>query len=174
MTSTRTSTSTHTRTQTSTFLSELVMGTIGDILAELGIDLTRLYRDWGQDQDAIKAWIEEGSLAMVILECHRPDGAVKPIFEFPINYEQGGEANTASSSPAPLSPATEQRSTRFPRGRHTSSTAHTISPPPNKRAGAPATAAPPPGSARSASARSEALRTVGSAFATCAEHVFAN
>lgn len=95
MAPTQTSTVAHTRTQTSTFLSELVMGTIGDILAHLGIDLTRLYRDWGQDQEAIKAWIEEGSLAMVILECHRPDGTVKPVFEFPITYEPGGSANKA-------------------------------------------------------------------------------
>jgi hypothetical protein len=95
MTPTRTSTATHTRTQTATFLSELVMGTIGDILAQLGVDLTRLYRDWGQDQQAIKAWIEEGSLAMVILECHRPDGSVKPVFEFPISYEKGGGADKA-------------------------------------------------------------------------------
>ncbi len=48
--------------------SELVMGTIGDILAELGIDLMRLYSNWAQDQAAIKAWIEEGSLEMVIME----------------------------------------------------------------------------------------------------------
>ncbi len=95
MVPTRSSTVAHTRTQTSTFLSEVVMGTIGDILAHLGIDLTRLYRDWGQDQEAIKAWIEEGSLAMVILECHRPDGTVKPVFEFPITYEPGGSANKA-------------------------------------------------------------------------------
>jgi len=88
-----TSTQTHTRTRTATFLSELVMGTIGDILAELGIDLMRLYRNWSQDQAAIKAWIEEGTLETVILECHRPDGAVKPVFEFPINYESGGKAN---------------------------------------------------------------------------------
>lgn len=95
MSSTRTSTTTHTRTHTATFLSELVMGTMGDILAELGIDLTRLYRDWTQDQSAIQAWIEEGSLAMVVLECHRPDGSVKPIFEFPISYEPGRGADKA-------------------------------------------------------------------------------
>lgn len=95
MSSTHTSTTTHTRTHTATFLSELVLGTIGDILAELGIDLTRLYRDWTQDQTAIKAWIEEGSLAMVVLECHRPDGSVTPIFEFPISYEPGRGADKA-------------------------------------------------------------------------------
>jgi hypothetical protein len=71
------------------------MGTIGDILAALGIDLTRLYRDWEQDQNAIQAWIEEGSLEMVILECRRPDGSAKPVFEFPITYKAGGGIDKA-------------------------------------------------------------------------------
>ena len=93
MSPTRTSTTTHTRTRTATFLSELVMGTIGDILAELGIDLTRLYRDWDQDQSAIQAWIAEGSLKMVIMECHQPNGSVTPVFEFPISYGAGGSAS---------------------------------------------------------------------------------
>lgn len=95
MSTTGTSTSTHTRTHTATFLSELVMGTIGDILAELGIDLTRLYRDWDQDQSAFEAWIEEETLAMVVLECHQPNGRVAPVFEFPISYKSTTGADTA-------------------------------------------------------------------------------
>lgn len=92
---TGTRTSTHTLTHTATFLSDLVMGTIGDILAELGIDLTRLYRDWDQDQAAFQAWIEEESLAMVVLECHQPGGKVAPIFEFPITYGTTSGADAA-------------------------------------------------------------------------------
>jgi hypothetical protein len=95
MSSTRTTTATHTLTQTATFLSDLVMGTIGDILAELGIDLTRLYRDWDQDQLAFKAWIEEESLAMVVLECKQPNGTTAPIFEFPITYGKTSGADKA-------------------------------------------------------------------------------
>lgn len=95
MSPTRTSTTTHTRTHTATFLSDLIMGTIGDVLAHLGIDLTRLYRDWTQDQTAFKKWIEEEALAMVILECHRPDGSVAPIFEFPIDYKAQSGADKA-------------------------------------------------------------------------------
>jgi hypothetical protein len=93
MTSTRTSTTVHTRTHTATHLTEVIMGTIADILGDLGIDLTRLYRDWAQDEKAISAWIEEGSLETVVLECHRPDGKVNPIFEFPVSYDVGGRGD---------------------------------------------------------------------------------
>jgi len=93
MSSTRTSTTVHTRTHTATHLTEVIMGTIADILGDLGIDLTRLYRDWTQDEDAISAWIEEGSLETVVLECHRPDGQVNPIFEFPVSYDVGGRGD---------------------------------------------------------------------------------
>lgn len=69
------------------------MGTVGDILAELGIDLTRLYRDWDQDERAIKAWIEEGSLETLVLECKQPDGSTSPVFEFPVDYKPSGSAD---------------------------------------------------------------------------------
>lgn len=91
--STATSTRTHTRTHTATFLSDVIMGAIGDILAVLGIDARGFSADWDQDQRAIAAWIEEGSLKAVILECHRPSGTVKPIFEFPVSYETGGQGD---------------------------------------------------------------------------------
>ena len=29
----------------------------------------------------------------MILECHRPVGTVKPIFEFPVSYETGGQGD---------------------------------------------------------------------------------
>ena len=92
---TSTSTTTHTRVHTATYLSELVMGTIGDLLAEMGIDVTRLYRDWDQDQHAIAAWINEGSLKTVTLECHQPGGTVRPVFEFPVRYDVTGRADSA-------------------------------------------------------------------------------
>lgn len=78
------------RTHTATHLTEVILGTIANILAELGIKLDPLYRDWEQDENAIKAWIDEGSLAQVILECHRPSGTVNPVFEFPVSYTTSG------------------------------------------------------------------------------------
>jgi hypothetical protein len=88
--STGTTTHTYTHTETATYLTEVIMGAIADILAALGIDLTRLYADWSQDERAIKAWIEERSLKLLALECHRPDGTVRPVFEFPVEYESSG------------------------------------------------------------------------------------
>ncbi len=87
---TATSTSTHTKTHTAVYLTDVILGAIGDILAALGIDATRLYADWTQDQRAIAAWIEEESLNEVVLECHQPGGGVGPIIEFPVAYKAGG------------------------------------------------------------------------------------
>jgi Bacterial HORMA domain 2 len=92
---TSTATATHTRTHTATYLTDLVLGTIGDLLADLGIDATRLYRDWAQDEAAIKQWIEEESLAMVVLECVQPSGKVAPIVEFPVRYTATGLGDAA-------------------------------------------------------------------------------
>jgi hypothetical protein len=92
---TATATTAHTRTHTATYLADLVLGTIGDLLADLGIDATRLYRDWNQDEAAIKKWIEEESLAMVVLECVQPSGKVSPVVEFPVSYTAIGLGDAA-------------------------------------------------------------------------------
>jgi hypothetical protein len=84
---------TYTRTHTATWLADLILSSIADILATLGIDTTRLYQKWGQDLSAITAWIEEGSLAMVLVECHRPDGTVSPVVEFPVVYSSEAIGN---------------------------------------------------------------------------------
>lgn len=93
MSPTSTSVSTYTRTQTATYLTEVVMGSIANILANLKIDLTILYRDWKQDEAAISAWIEEESLEQVVLQCHRPNGAINPIIEFPVAYTASGKGD---------------------------------------------------------------------------------
>jgi hypothetical protein len=91
--STSTSATTHTRTQTAVFLTDVVMGTVADILADLRIDVTALYRDWKQDEAAIAAWIGESSLEQVVLECHQPNGTVSPVIEFPVAYRSSGTAD---------------------------------------------------------------------------------
>ena len=88
--STATSTHTYTRVHTAGYLADVILGAIGDILALLGIDSSRFRSDFDQDERAIKNWITEGSLAEVALECHRPDGSVRPVFEFPVTYDVGG------------------------------------------------------------------------------------
>lgn len=92
---TATATSVHTRTHTATYLAELILGTIGDLLADLGIGASRLYRDWDRDEAAIKQWIEEESLDTVALECRQPSGKVAPVVEFPVSYTSYGLGDAA-------------------------------------------------------------------------------
>lgn len=92
---TATATTVHTRTHTATFLAEVILGTIGGLLADLGIDARLLYADWDQDEAAIKQWIEEGSLYKVVLECRQPSGKVAPIVEFPVSYTAYGLGDAA-------------------------------------------------------------------------------
>lgn len=103
---TSTSTTTYTRTNTAVYLTDVVMGAIADILGQLRIDLTTLYRDWKQDEAAIKAWIEEGSLKEVVLQCHQPNGTVAPIIEFPVSYQASGVGDASFTLIAHRSPAT--------------------------------------------------------------------
>ena len=95
MTTTQTSTYTVTRTHTATHLTDVIMGAISDILADLNINPAALYHGWARDEAAIKAWIEEGSLAAVVLECHQPRGAVSPVIEFPVSYTSTGTGDAA-------------------------------------------------------------------------------
>ena len=93
MTFISTAVSTYTRTHTATHLADVILGSIADILATLGVDPTRLFGDWDTDQNAIKNWIVEGSLKCVALECHQPGGSVVPILEFPVLYTGTGEGD---------------------------------------------------------------------------------
>ncbi len=93
MTYTATSTFTYTHTHTATHLADVILGSIADILGTLGLDPTSLFADWATDQVAIANWIAEGSLSCVALECHRPNGCVDPIFEFPVSYVGSGEGD---------------------------------------------------------------------------------
>ncbi|WP_067695970.1 hypothetical protein [Nocardia jejuensis] len=91
---TSTHTYSYTQTHTATHLTDVILGTITEILADLGVNMDRLYRDWVQTENAIKAWIEEGSLAAVVLECHQPSGGVVAVIEFPVSYTSSGEGDT--------------------------------------------------------------------------------
>ena len=93
MTSTSTVVSAYTRTHTATHLADVILGSVADILGTLGLDATRLFADWDTDQKAILAWIQEGALKCVALECHQPNGTVSPILEFPVSYTATGEGD---------------------------------------------------------------------------------
>jgi hypothetical protein len=79
-----------TRVHTATYLTGVILGTIGDILADLGISPSPLTGNWEQNESAIQAWIAEGSLEHVVVECHQPSGAVDPVIEFPVSYTAAG------------------------------------------------------------------------------------
>lgn len=89
--STATTTYTVTRAHTATHLSNAINGAIVEILTGLGIAASSLASRWPTEYDpAIRAWIQEGSLAAVVVECHQPGGVVAPILEFPIEYYSDG------------------------------------------------------------------------------------
>lgn len=87
---TSTVTYSYTRSHTATHLTDVILGTISDILAELGIDTGPLGKRWDQNENAIKAWITEGSLNAVVLECQPPYGPARPVIEFPVTYTASG------------------------------------------------------------------------------------
>lgn len=90
-----TSTYTYTtaRVHTATHLSDVIMGALSGLILELGLDHKQLQRTWAVDQQAIKAWILEGSLNMVALECNQPSGRVAPVIEFPVSYDSAGNGD---------------------------------------------------------------------------------
>jgi hypothetical protein len=90
MTSVSAHTIAFTRAHTATFLTDVILGAIGDILADLGVATARFTGDWETNEKAINAWIAEGSLEQVVLECHQPSGTVSPVIEFPVTYTADG------------------------------------------------------------------------------------
>ena len=83
----------YTRAHTATQLTEVILGAIGDIIADLGISRSGFDLNWEQNESAIQAWIMEGSLEQVVLECHQPSGTVDPVIEFPVAYTLAGTAD---------------------------------------------------------------------------------
>ena len=93
MTSVSTHDITFTRAHTATYLTEVILGTIGDIVADLGISAAEFTRGWQTNEAAINAWIAEGCLDEVVLECHQPSRIVEPVIEFPVTYTESGTAD---------------------------------------------------------------------------------
>ncbi len=87
------STGSYTHVHTATHIADVILGSIADILGQLGLHTTHLFAHWETDQSAISAWIAEESLKCVTLECHQPDGVVDPIFEFPVSYGISGSGD---------------------------------------------------------------------------------
>ena len=47
--------------------SDIVLGCLGDLLGYLGLDSSRFQRNFDRNERAIAAWIEEGSLAALLI-----------------------------------------------------------------------------------------------------------
>jgi hypothetical protein len=80
-----TRTSTNTRTATAVFLTDTIMGAFSEIIAALGLSRAQLTSQWTIIENALKQWIEEGSLEEVVLECG-PENAPYAVFEIPVRY----------------------------------------------------------------------------------------
>jgi hypothetical protein len=91
---TTTTTRTSTRVQTATHLTDVILGTISGILADVAIRTGPLQDAWTTYEDGIREWIIEGALEKVVLECHSPAGRLTAVFEFPVAYDITGAGNT--------------------------------------------------------------------------------
>jgi hypothetical protein len=94
--STSTSTYIITRSHTAIHLTNAIEGAIAEILSHLGLPgaARAIVGEWDrQYEPAVRAWIEEGSLDRVVLECHHPSGRIEPVLEFPIDYSSDGSAS---------------------------------------------------------------------------------
>ena len=153
---TSTYTYTYTYTQTATYLGEMIMGEIADLLAMLGIASSGAVR-WDLDQGAITAWIAERSLKMVVLECCRPDG--------PSDRSSSSRSPTASPAKgssrtrAPQSRELARRSASSRGARPIACSARSGPPTATSRAGALAPGQRPTDSARAPSASSPTRHT---------------
>lgn len=86
---TSTSTHTYTRTHTATFLTDVVLSTLTQVMSHLGLNSSRLRNEWAIEYaPAIRAWLAEGSLRTVVLECTTPAGR-KERFDLPVEYIDG-------------------------------------------------------------------------------------
>lgn len=84
-----TRTTIYTSTHTATYLCDAIRANIVQLLQHLGLDGLRLSNDWDSSYaSAIRAWIEEGSLKTVVLECTTPSGITKR-FDFDVEYLDG-------------------------------------------------------------------------------------
>ncbi len=93
---------THTRTQTATYLAEVILGAVADIVATLGLDPSKL--DIQDIERAMTIWLAEQSMEQLVLECYTPaDGVAHEVFEFPVQYSSGGANARFTADRATLS-----------------------------------------------------------------------
>jgi hypothetical protein len=88
--STSTSTYAYTGTHVATYLTDTVLGTLVEAIAQLGLDPTVVTDSWAENEAAITQWIFERSLKSVSVEFSTPTGKLITVVEFPVEYATAG------------------------------------------------------------------------------------
>lgn len=88
--STYSATHTYTSTHTATFLTETILGTLVEAIAQLGLKPTAVTDDWVRNEAAVLKWIEERSLKSLSVEFTSAVGTLITVVEFPVEYSTGG------------------------------------------------------------------------------------
>lgn len=102
--STATYTYTYTSTHTATYLTDAILGTLAEAIAQLGLQPTVITNDWTRTEAGILAWIEERSLKVVSVEFSDSSGKVSALVDFPVTYTTSGvEGAQFSASKARIS-----------------------------------------------------------------------
>ena len=92
---------TNTRTQTATYLAEVILGAVADIVGALGLDPSKL--DIQDIERAILIRLTEQSMEKLVLECYTPaDGIAHEVLEFPVQYSSDGAVTRFTADRATL------------------------------------------------------------------------
>ena len=103
--STSTATSAYTSTHTATYLADIILGTLTEAIGQLGLNPSKITRDWATIEAGIAQWIKEQSLRSVSVEFTLPSGGTM-VIDFIVEY-------SASASQAAAFSASKARISRF-------------------------------------------------------------
>lgn len=95
---TSTNTYTYTSTHTATYLTDAILGTLAEAIAQLGLQPTVITSDWARTEAGILAWIKEHSLKCVSVEFSDATGKVITVVDFPVSYTTSGVEGAAFSA----------------------------------------------------------------------------
>lgn len=91
---TTTSTYNFTFTETAVYLADVILGSVADVVAALGLSPATSATRVQQDETAIIQWIKEKSLDAVVLEFTDSRGIAVEVFEFDVVYKPYGDADS--------------------------------------------------------------------------------
>lgn len=81
-----------TRVHTVTFVTQKIMYTLKEIVRLVGLDPTKLSREWAVIERGVSTWLRTGHLERVTLEIRTPDGArLAGRWDLDIDYDLPGD-----------------------------------------------------------------------------------